>query len=152
MLPPDDLQFASLDLERSLLAAARGDFPAALSHAEHAVAMAEASRTQPQYLRRTLRTRSEVNLMAHRPDQAAADAERAVHMELEAAEPGGLSSYVGLAYLALGRAQLAQGKREEALGALLNAARHLKPTLGEQHPATRAAVSLVASLTPRHLG
>jgi serine/threonine-protein kinase len=147
MLPPGDLQFASLRVERSLLAAARGDLAAALSEADAAVAMAEASRQQPQYLRRVLRNRAEVNLMARRADRAAADAERAVQLELQAAEPGSLSSTVGLAYLALGRALQAQGRTQDAQGALLSAARHLRPTLGERHRATRDAGHTVSVLT-----
>jgi eukaryotic-like serine/threonine-protein kinase len=148
MLTPGDLQFATLGLERSLLAAARGDLPTAVREVDQAVAMAERGQ-QPQYLRRLLRGRSEVNLMAGHIEQAAADARRAVHLELEAAEPGGRSSTMGLAYLALGRALHARGSREEALGAFLSAARHLRPTLGERHAATRAAAEGVASLTPR---
>ena len=137
-----------LGVERSLLAAARGDLAAALSEADEAVAMAEASRQQPQYLRRVLRNRSEVNLLAARADRAAADAERAVQLELQAAEPGSLSSTVGLAYLALGRALQAQGRTQDAQGALLSAARHLRPTLGERHRATRDAGHRVSALTP----
>ena len=147
MLPRSDLQFASLGVERSLLAAARGDLAAALSEADDAVAMAEASRQQPQYLRRVLRNRSEVNLLARRADRAAADAEKAVQLELQAAEPGGLSSNVGLAYLALGRALQAQGRTQDAQGALLSAARHLRPTLGERHRASRDAGHRVSALT-----
>ena len=108
---------------------------------------AEATRSQPQYLRRMLRARSEVSLLAHRSGPAAADAERAVRMELDALDPGAVSSSVGLAYLSLGEALRAQGKREEALGALLSAARHLRPTVGERHRSARRAAGLVASLT-----
>jgi tetratricopeptide (TPR) repeat protein len=147
-VPRDDLQIASLAVERSLLAAARSDFPTALAEADRAVALAETAGA-PQYARRMLRARSEVNLLARRAGPAAEDAERAVRLELAATGTGGVSSSLGLAYLALGRARQAQGRREEALSALATAMRQLGPTLGEQHPATRSAVALVASLTTR---
>jgi len=145
LLPPGDLQFASLALEQAHLAAARGDFSSALSGADHAVALAEANSNQPQYLRRMLRSRSEINLLAHRVDRAEADAAKAVGLELEAADPGTFSSYVGLAYLALVRALQAKGQRDEARSAFTSAVRHLGPTMGEQHPATQAAQRLAAS-------
>jgi hypothetical protein len=55
---------------------------------------------------------------------------------------GELSCEIGRAQLALGRALLAQGKRDEARTALTAAVRHLTPTLGADHQETRLARQL----------
>jgi len=52
------------------------------------------------------------------------------------------------AVLALGRALQAQGKPNEARAAFASAVEQLKPSLGEQHPATRSAQQLAASPAP----
>ena len=51
-------------------------------------------------------------------------------------------SYVGRAYLALGRALSAQGKSDDAKAALASALQHLESTLGEDHAETRSARQL----------
>jgi eukaryotic-like serine/threonine-protein kinase len=143
LLPPGDLQFSTLAMERAQLASARGDEIAALSGADHAVALAEAgSRQQPQYLKRLLVARSGLNLQARHLDQAAADAARAVRLEAQGAAPGLFSSGLGLAYLALARALQAQGRLSEAQAAVASAVDHLVPSLGADHPATRTAREL----------
>jgi tetratricopeptide (TPR) repeat protein len=139
------MQFASLASEQAQLAQARGDVSAALSGADRAIALAEGSRQQPQFLRRLLLRRSELNLQVHRLDWAAADARRSLGLELEAAAPGIFSSNLGLAYLALGRVLAAQGKFSEARSAFTSALENLQPTLGTDHPETRDARNLLAS-------
>ncbi len=77
--------------------------------------------------------------MFDRPEDAAADAARAVNLLRAATRPGAFSSTIGRAYLALGRALQAHGKRDEALG---SAAEHLQSALGPDHPDTLSAPRL----------
>jgi hypothetical protein len=49
--------------------------------------------------------------------------------------------------MALGRALRAQGKPEEARVAFASAIEHLQPSLGPDHPDTKKALELVASLS-----
>jgi hypothetical protein len=62
------------------------------------------------------------------------------------AEPDTFSVYRGRAYLALGRAERARGKNVEALSAFRSATKHLEKTLGTEHPESRAARQLAASV------
>ncbi|HVS63656.1 MAG TPA: ECF-type sigma factor [Thermoanaerobaculia bacterium] len=76
-----------------------------------------------------------------RPTDAARAAGEALAVAEGFVEPEQPSYLVGLARLALGRAQLAQGERDAARQTLELASRHLAATLGEEHPATRAALA-----------
>ena len=91
------------------------------------------------YLPALLITRSAVELEASDADRAAADASRALGLSQARTEPGTFSSIEGSAFLALGRALLAQGKSEEAQAAFRSAAQNLQSTLGPDHPDTRSA-------------
>jgi len=73
------------------------------------------------------------------PDQAAADASRALALVQTGAVRGTFSSLQGNAYLALGRALQAQGKREEARDAFRSAAENLEHAVGRNHPDTQRA-------------
>ena len=86
--------------------------------------------------------RSALALESQRLVEARADAARAIDLEQRGAEPGSHSHRIGRAYLALGRALAAQGEREEAQAAFASALAHLEPTLGADHPETRAARQL----------
>jgi hypothetical protein len=79
--------------------------------------------------------------MRKEPEKARADAARALSMSREIAEPGSFSCAVGRAYLALARALMADGKAQDARAASASALEQLRPTLGEQHPETRAAAT-----------
>jgi len=146
-LPPGHLAFARLAAEYSLLASARGDLPAALQLANQAVAIAEASvkagRGGEEYLESVLLPRSDIERQLGRANDAAMDAARALELLRKSAEPGALSSDIGQAYCTLGRAQLAQGKPEEARAAFRSALENLQNTLGPDHPDTRNARHLV---------
>jgi serine/threonine-protein kinase len=146
MWPVGHVIFAALVSERSQLAQARGDFPAALAEADRAVSLARADSQQPEFLRKALLRRSSLHLELHRLDDAWGDAQTALRLEVASLPPGTLSSHVGLAYLALGRALRAQGKLAEARAALAEATRHLEPSLGREHPATRSARELASSI------
>jgi hypothetical protein len=55
-------------------------------------------------------------------------------------DPGQYSSNLGYAYLNVGMALQAQGKRDEARAAFRSAATHLENALGPDHPDTRNAI------------
>jgi len=147
-LPPGHYAFAGVASERSLIFLARGDVGNAFQLANQAVATDEATIKAggqgagllPLFLLR----RSRVDLEARRPDEAAADAARALNLLRAAAQPGTFSSNLGRAYLTLGRALQAQGKRDEAHASFRSAAEHLQHALGPDHPDTRSAQQLAA--------
>lgn len=151
-LPPGHYAFASVASERSLISLADGDLPDALRLANEAVAIDEAAIKAGGQGAGVLPTfllhRSTVELEARRPDDAAADGDRALSLLQAAAQPGTLSSNLGRAYLTLGRALQAQGKREEARVAFQSAAEHLQNALGPDHPDARTARQL-AGLEPK---
>jgi eukaryotic-like serine/threonine-protein kinase len=148
-LPPGHYAFASLTLERALLAEARGQHDRAGDLADHAVAMVEAAiqggGEGAFFLPPLLLRRADIALAAQRPDGAAADAARALELLRATTPPGALSSSVGLADLALGRSLAAQGKPAEARAAFSAAVENLVSTLGPDHPETRRARQLAGS-------
>jgi len=145
-LPTGHIAFASLASERARNAQASGDLSTALDLANQAMAIAEASvkagRQGVDNLPILLVHRSDIELQLRRPDEAAADAARALTMLQQAAQPGTLSSTLGRAYFALGRALLGQGHRDEGRAALRSAVEHLQSALGSDHPETRSARQL----------
>ena len=62
---------------------------------------------------------------------------------------GAQSSYVGRAWLAEGRAQAALGKPEEAQHAFSSALAELRPTLGADHLQTKLAERLLTGAAAR---
>ena len=145
-LPPGHLAFAALMSYRALVAGARGDLATAVELDNRAIAAIEASVRAggegADYLPRVLTQRSEVELGLHRVGAAEADAARAVTLLESAAEPGTFSAALGRAYLTLGRALLAQGRRQQTRAAVQAAERHLENELGPDNPETRAALQL----------
>jgi len=97
------------------------------------------------FLDRILARRSELAFQTGRLDQAAADARAALRLEQEGAPRGSYSNSRGFYYLALGRALQGQGKIDEARAAFASAVEQLRPSVGEEHPATRSAVALAAA-------
>ncbi len=142
-LPPGHLAFATLAMEYSLLASARGDLPAALEQMNQGITIAEASMKGGQrvadYLALLLVPRSDINRQLGRTDDAVADATRAVDILQKASEPGTFSSSLGHAYYMLGRALQDKGKIEEAHEAFLSAVENLQRAVGLDHPDTRNA-------------
>jgi len=151
VLPEGHMAFAGVASQRSLVALARGDASGALTLADHTVAILEASvRAGGQgadIIPSELARRAEVEIELQQYDRAAADATRAADTLRKILEPGTLSSNVGRAYLALGRALLAQGQSEEARTALRTSLEHLESALGPDHPDTRRARQLVEADT-----
>ncbi len=149
--PAGHVAFATQAMEQAMLAASRGHLDAALAAADRAVAIADASKRRPEYLPRALLRRSDVELQARRPAEALADAERALALSRETAEPGAPSAVVGRAELAVGRALLAQGQPDPARAAFASALAQLEPTLGKDHPDTLEAAGPLAARSPdRH--
>ena len=145
-LPPGHYAFASLTSDKALLAQAQGDLPTALQLANQAVAMDEsaikAGGQGAIYLPLLLVRRSALELASGKADLAAADATRALDLLRTNMQAGSLSSNMGRAYLALARAQQAQGKSDEARAAFRSAAENLQASVGPDHQDTRTAVRL----------
>ncbi len=145
-LPPGHVAFAALASEQALLAEAQGDLTAAAAAADRAVAIAEGSTQGRELLARGLLRRATLALARGQIDEALADAERGLALEVERAEPGARSSILGRAYLVSGRVLHAAGRVEAARPALTQALAHLEPALGADHRETAEARALRASL------
>ena len=148
MLPPGHIAFVSVASERSLLAAARHDYPAALRFADRAVHIASSSPSSGYVLPSVLLRRSRLELAMGRPAAAEADARRALELERPTLAPAQHSSLLGGIWLALGRAQAAVGESAAAQQAFAAAAAELRETVGPDHPDTRAAEALAAAPAP----
>ena len=94
--------------ERAQLAQARGDLPAALAQITRAITTVDAN-PHAASLPRFLVRRSAILLDAHRPDEARADADRALVLDQKRSAAGIGNSSLGRAYLMLGRVLEAQG-------------------------------------------
>ena len=147
-LPSGHFAFAALVSERSLNVIAKGDIPEGIRLADEAIAITEASikngHAGATLMPTVLVRRSNVELAAHRVQDAASDAERAVSLLRASAVPGTFSSGTGRAYLALANALAAQGKTEEARAAGRSAVEHLESAVGPDHPDTRKARQLAS--------
>jgi eukaryotic-like serine/threonine-protein kinase len=138
-LPAGHGLFAGLALQRALNARAAGDLPAAWNFSNQAVSIVEASiRTRGAHrLPSFLMYRSDIALQLGHPDDAQADAARAISILRNGGEAP--SGNFGRAYLTLGRALEGQGKQVEARAAFRNAAEHLRNAFGPDHPDSRSA-------------
>jgi tetratricopeptide (TPR) repeat protein len=150
MYAPNHLAHVAVATERSMLAFARGDFPAAARHADDAVTIATASAQSGEALPRVLVRRANVRTRLGRAEEARADAARAVELERAYARGAAPSSRVGRAYAALGGALELAGKSDEARAAFASALENLEPTLGAAHAdavAARRALGYVPGQT-----
>ena len=145
--PPECSCFGTIASERGLLAAAHGDGKRALAEMNKAVAIAEGDKSRPDVLPRILVRRAEIELALGRPAEARADAERSIRLGIANRAPDAHSAYLGLAYLAQGRALFALGATAEAAQALSAAVAELRPTFGAEHAQTRLAERLLAQAT-----
>lgn len=148
VLPPGHYWLGSLASTQALLASGKGDFKTAQLLADRSVDIVEsaskAGKAGSDFLPIALVRRATVELASGRPDRASADAERALTLLKSASSSDEYSSVIGGAYLILGRAMQAQGKRDEANAAFRSAAEHLQNTLGADHPETRSALQLAS--------
>lgn len=142
-LPAGHTAFDSLALQRALVAQLRGHVDEARALATEALARSEASSQGADLVPVALLRRAQIGLAAGQPEQAVADARRAVEIESGRTPSGALSSRLGRMYLTLGEAQRAAGPADEAQPAIQEAARHLLATLGTEHADTRRAVELL---------
>jgi eukaryotic-like serine/threonine-protein kinase len=145
-LPTGHVAYAALASEHALLAEAQGDLANAAAAADRAVAIAEASEQGRDVLARSLVRRANLGVVRGHAAQAATDAQRALDLELAKAEPGSLTSVLGRAYLALGRALGTAGDMAGARTALAVALRNLEPSVGADHADTLKARALLAAL------
>lgn len=145
-LPAGHFALGVLASEKALDALLEGDYPAASRLADEGVSIIEAAVKAggegSYYLPRLLTRRSVIQLAAGRPNEAAADASRAIDLMRPTVNPGEFSCHLGDAYFALGRALQRQGKSEEARAAFRSAADNLQNTLGPEHPDFLEARSL----------
>jgi tetratricopeptide (TPR) repeat protein len=98
------------------------------------------------YLPSLLITRAEIELATAKVDQAAEDAARALDLSRAGAKPGSFSSIQGSAFLLLGRARQAQGRKDEARAALRSAVEHLQTAVGPEEDETRTARRLLSAV------
>ena len=145
-LPPGHDAFASLALQQSRVALARGALSDALVLASDAVAKAEANPSAVNLLSQALHCRAEVELAGGRYEPAVADARRAVEVEARRAAPGRPSSRLGRIQLVLGDALRAASDNAGARDALETAVIQLSATVGAEHRDVRRAQELLASL------
>jgi len=145
-LPPGHYGFAAILSQRGLIAMEKHDLPAAIRLMNQSVAMVQASVNSGHggaYALPGLYTdRSAINLALERPADAEADAARALAALHADANPAGVSSRLGRAYLAQARALAAQGNNEQARRAAALALAQLQGSLGPDHPDSRSARSL----------
>jgi eukaryotic-like serine/threonine-protein kinase len=148
--PPNHYAFAALASDRSRLALETGDTASALRLANQAIDLDEASIKNigecAAFIPMLLTRRSRVELKAQRPNQAEADAVRALQLLNEESESGIHSSNIGRAYLALALSMRAQGRLSESQDAFRNAFQNLQDTLGPGHADTKAALSMASSV------
>jgi eukaryotic-like serine/threonine-protein kinase len=140
-LPAGHPYHAGFAMQQAKLAHARGDDEAARAAYDRALTLAD-----PLALFGVHLWRSEFNLATRRPAEAADDAAQALAQAQKDAEPGTLSSRIGLANLALARALRELGKSADARAAAAAAVEHLEPTVGADHPAARAARDLAGEV------
>jgi tetratricopeptide (TPR) repeat protein len=145
-LPAGHYAFASVTMERGAIADAKGDHETALRLATQAIAMNEAAikaggQGKPM-MPMLFAKRSKFEVELGRPDEAVADARRALEMWQAIQKPGVASTILGRGYVTLGRALQAQGKVDDAHAAFGSAVENLAATLGPDHRDTRAAMQL----------
>jgi ATP/maltotriose-dependent transcriptional regulator MalT len=149
--PPKCGCFASPAYERAMIALARGDRRGAATRVDEAVAFAEGDVGHPDLAPYFRLRRAEVELALDRTDAARVDSTKAIELYRTSGEQEAQSSYLGLAYLALGRVLLASGPSPEAATALSSALEQLRPTLGPDHPQTRLAERLAVQAASKRL-
>jgi serine/threonine protein kinase len=145
--PPGSYLFGLHASMSGLIAAARGDLGEAKAAQDRAAEILEATPQRTGSLPIVLLRRSALALRQGDAARAAADAALALELRKGASEPARPSCGIGRAQLALGRALAAQGRAADARAALAAALANLEPTLGADHPETRAARELVRAGT-----
>jgi tetratricopeptide (TPR) repeat protein len=143
--PPGHYLFGILASLRGLLAEARGDLATARAEQDRAIAILDATPQRVGALPMILLRRSALALRQADPERAAADAKLAIELKTQMDGAASPAQRVGVAHLLLGRALTAQGKSGDARTEFVAALAHLEPTVGADHPDTRAARELAAT-------
>ena len=151
-LPPTHYAFANLASSRAAIAQGEGDLTLALKLANQSVSIGEAGLKAngggafafPSLLLR----RSSIEVAAGSPDEALADANRALGLLQAKVQAGTCTNKLGYAFLACARALDAQGKHDDARAAARSALEHLEKSVGPDHPDTRSARQLTAVRSP----
>ena len=151
---PEHYAFAEVASARASIALARGDVSSAARFIAQAIDLDEASMRrigQCAALLSTLLVRkSGIDLKGGQPQEAVADAQRAITLLGGGADGSILSSNDGRAYLALAQALVAAGQPEQSQPAARKAYANLETTLGPDQPDTRRARALADTRMPRH--
>jgi tetratricopeptide (TPR) repeat protein len=125
---------------RAMLAQERGEYDFAREAHDRVIAMAD-----EQDLPLLLLRRAAFELETGRFEASRADAARALALTQKSVEPGVASSRVGLAHLAVARALSGLGRAEESRAAAEAALAQLEPSMGADHPESRAARELAVA-------
>jgi tetratricopeptide (TPR) repeat protein len=146
LLPPGHYAFASVALERALVAYEQGDLNAALAFINQAIQIDEQAgehgKTGAQFLPDLLAHRATIELAAARLPAADTDVRRALALLAVDEQPGDYSVSTGRAELTLARVLNAEGKASEARSSATAAVQQLEKAVGPDHPETRAAREL----------
>ena len=149
-LPPGHYAFASLMLERALIASERGEQKIALELINRAISMAQnaiRSGGQGAFLFPTIYVlRARVELRAGMAEAAQGDVENAIKEESASLQLGDASAGLANAYYFLAKALATRGMRGEALAAMRMATQIFEKAVGPNCPYTQDARSEAASL------
>ena len=142
-LPSGNYGLSTIPTERGLIALEKNDLPTALRLMDQAIeirqAAVKASGGGSFSLSGLYIDRSRIDLAMGRSAQAEADANLAL-AALHADQPAsGVSSSVGLAWLAKARALASEGKSAQARTAASQALAQLQGSVGPDHPDTQSA-------------
>ena len=143
--PPTHWWFAVLKMDSALLAEKAGNLPQAQTLADQALVQFH-DNSPPTYLYPVVLVRhSEFELRHGHADTAKADAERALKVYDSTFGKDLLSSVIGDAYMAQGRAEAALGDPAAARASFSKAVQHYEDSLGAEHDKTKAAKRLSAT-------
>jgi serine/threonine protein kinase len=150
VLPPGHYAFASVASGRAMIALERRDAATAKRLIDESISIVEAAiRSGGEgafLLPRLLIMRSDIECAAGQPENAEADARRALGQLQPDMQAGSFSSRVGYAQLSLARALASQHKQEQSHQAARVAQEQLRSTIGADHSDTHLAEQLAAQL------
>jgi serine/threonine protein kinase len=143
-LPPGHYAFGKLAGDRSLLAADRGDFTAALRLNQEAISIMEASIKSGRqgWVASYLADRSGFELVLHEPEKAYEDIEKV--FDTPGMRSGTISAPDARLCLARARALQALGRTSEARAAAQTAIDEFEQTVGSDYPGLREARQIAA--------
>lgn len=152
-LPPGHYAFATIRLDRALIASERGDQKSALELINQAITMAQnaiRSGGQGAFMFPAIYVmRAKIELRAGDATAAQGDAEEAIKEASASLQPGDTSAGLGNAYYFLAKALDARGKRGEALAAMRKSAEVFEKSVGADCLYTQSARAGAADLASR---